>query len=727
MQVVDGELVVSATDLTRFVGCRHLTTLDRECASGLRPAPPAPAADLELLWRRGLDHETAYLRHLRERGLAVHEIPAPAAPSGAAALVEAERRTVEAMASGAQVIYQATFFDGRWRGHADFLLRRDDLPGRWGWGYDIADTKLARRLTVPAVLQMAVYAERLTALQGVPPRELVVVTGDGVERPYRFADGAAYARRLGGELLAFLDRAPVTRPEPVRQCGRCRWQPHCRAEWVAQDHLSLVAGMRTVHADALRATGLTTVAALAGAQQQDLPVSLAGPVGTRLKRQARLQVAARGAGPLPYELLDAEPGRGLALLPEPSPGDVFFDIEGDPFVGEHGLEYLFGVVDRGAFTGYWAVSPEQERQAFEALVDHLMAAWAHDPGMHVYHYAPYERLRLQGLSGRHGTRGAEVDRLLRGHRLVDLYAVVRQGVRIGTSSYSLKKLEALYWGADRGHRGEAAVNDAMGSVVAFETWLARRSPEGPPERSPEEDGALLEGIRVYNEEDCRSTQALRDWLEGVRREAGGDPVFPRPSLADGHPSPTLRAAMDQSDRLRSALLGLLPPAARAEGAERTAEQEAIWLLAMLLDWHRREALPDWWDHFQRLTLTDQELIADPTAVGGLRGARPLVTVGRSTTWQLDFPPQETKLGQGEQRWADPRGGRRSVPVDDVRPDEGWLTLRLPARAGRPEFTALVPGPPPPATQLEQRLVELAHWVLAHGIDDPRPPWRAARD
>jgi len=374
----DGTLVVSATDLVGFLECDHLVTLEEARARGELEKPFREDPQLDLVRRRGYEHEQRYIERLRNEGRTVVEMRLrdPRTPSD---LRAAEAETLAAMHAGTDVIFQATFFDGRWRGHPDFLVRRDDRPSDLGsWSYDIADTKLARRLTVPAVLQMAVYAERLTALQGVPPRELVVVTGDGAERPYRFADGVAYARRLGGELLAFLDRAPVTRPEPVRQCGRCRWQPHCRAEWVVQDHLSLVAGMRTVHADALRAAGLTTVAALAGAREQELPVSLTGPVGTRLKRQARLQLAARGAGPLPYELRDAEPGRGLALLPEPSPGDVFFDIEGDPFVGEHGLEYLFGVVDRGAFTGYWAVSPEQERQAFEALVDHLMAAWERD-------------------------------------------------------------------------------------------------------------------------------------------------------------------------------------------------------------------------------------------------------------------------------------------------------------------------------------------------------------
>src|SRR5439155_9444288 len=137
----------------------------------------APARDdeaLELLRDRGFAHERAYLDRLRGEGKAVAEIVAPD-------VRQAELDTIDAMRSGVDVVYQATFFDGRWRGHADFLEKRCDRPSRLGgWSYDIADTKLARRLKVAALLQMATYAERLRVLQGRPPEFLTVVTGDGV-------------------------------------------------------------------------------------------------------------------------------------------------------------------------------------------------------------------------------------------------------------------------------------------------------------------------------------------------------------------------------------------------------------------------------------------------------------------------------------------------------------------------------------------------------------------
>jgi predicted RecB family nuclease len=127
---------------------------------------------------------------------------------------------------------------------------------------------------------------------------------------------------------------------------------------------------------------------------------------------------ARAAGVGKFELLPIETGFGLTCLPEPSDGDVFFDLEGDPFVGEHGLEYLFGYVFRNAggalvYEGEWALTRADEKRAFERFADFVMARWAQFHGLHIYHYAPYEPAALKRLMGRYATREEEIDRMLR--------------------------------------------------------------------------------------------------------------------------------------------------------------------------------------------------------------------------------------------------------------------------------------------------------------------------
>jgi uncharacterized protein len=704
MQELEGRLVLSASDLTRFTACRHLTLLDREVAAGRRPPPQHADEALELLFRRGDEHERAHLERLRREGREVVAISPDGTDAGA--LRRAEEATVEALARGVDVVHQATFFDGRWRGHADFLFRRDDRPGRWGWSYDIADTKLAQRLKVPALLQMATYGERLAVLQGIEPACLTVIAGDGEQHAYRYADCAAYARLVREQLVAAVaDAHPLGTPEPVEHCPQCRWQPTCQQQWRREDHLSLVAFMRRDHARALREAGIPTLHALGTRPADELPAAIGMTSRVRLAQQARLQLAERETGTPRYELLDPQPGRGLARLPAPSPGDVFFDIEGDPFVGDDGLEYLLGTLDAGGFRPFWATEPAAEQQAFEDLVDALITAWDRDLGMHVYHYAPYEPTRLKALAARYDTRGPEVDRLLRGERLVDLYTVVRQGLRVSTESYSIKKLERFYWNDEERSGG---VSDALGSVVAFERWLLDR------------DDALLEDIERYNANDCESTRALRDWLEQRRAEGGGDAVHPRPELRDGQASAGAVQAGDEVERLRRALLDGVPD------GDRDADQQGRSLLAALLDWHRRESLPEWWDYFHRLALTDEELVDDAAAVGQLGDPELDGEVDRSNLWRLTFPPQDTKLGPGEGGYVDP-ATQKAVPVVAVDPEEGWLIAKRGKGKPPPTCRSLVPGKPLPDLEQRARLRDLAEWVLAHGIDSPLPDHRAGRD
>src|SRR4029453_15978655 len=114
------------------------------------------------------------------------------------------------------------------------------------------------------------------------------------------------------------------------------------------------------------------------------------------------------------------------------------------------------------YRDFWAHDARAERAAFEAVVDLFVDAYERDPSMHVFHYAPYEVSALRRLAGRYATREAEVDRLLRGDVLVDLYRVVRQSVRVSQEGYGLKKLEPLYLAARDG-----AISDGGSSIVVY--------------------------------------------------------------------------------------------------------------------------------------------------------------------------------------------------------------------------------------------------------------------
>src|SRR4051812_497291 len=372
MQRLDGRLVLSPTDLTHHQECAHLTRLDLGVALGEWAAPDVQTPeDVQFIFDRGLEHERKYLESLKAAGKTVIEI---AGGSGTEGRRRAEAETVEAMRRGVDVVYQGTFFDGAWGGQADFLLRVDGPSNFGDWSYEIADTKLARKLKVAALLQMATYAERLTVLQGGAPEVIHVVTGDGESRPGRPMDVAAYARRARARLETFVDAPPATGPSPIGYCEQCRWADRCTTELRQADDLGLVAFMRGDHRDALRAVGIATLHDLATATPELLKSSGIGAnARTRLQQQAAEQLRERTTGQPSRTLLDPHPGLGLLRLPPPRAGDLYLDFEGDPwFEDGAGIEYLAGRGDRaGGFTALWAHDRPAEKQMVADLIDRL--------------------------------------------------------------------------------------------------------------------------------------------------------------------------------------------------------------------------------------------------------------------------------------------------------------------------------------------------------------------
>src|SRR6266851_7562424 len=344
MQFLDGRLIVSPSDLTGFLECEHLTQQELAAARGEIERPVRKDPELEVLTRRGLEHEARRLAAYRTSHQRVVEFPFP--DGTIAGLAKAHAETVAAVSEGVDVIYQGTFFDGRWRCHPDFLLRVDRPSKLGAYSYEVADAKLARKAKAAAVLQCCVYAEQVAAVQGVEPEHITLILGDGTEQELRLKDYAAYYRSVKRQFEETVFGPPATTyPDPVDHCRICRWIDVCELRRRQDDHLCLVAGMRRDQTRRLNLAGIKTVAALAGSPADPVQ-GINKEALARLRQQAKLQVERKEAGELTYEVL-APLGEhlGFQALPEPTPADLFFDMEGDPFVGDDGLEYLFGVTE----------------------------------------------------------------------------------------------------------------------------------------------------------------------------------------------------------------------------------------------------------------------------------------------------------------------------------------------------------------------------------------------
>lgn len=712
--------ILSPSDLNDFLECGHLTELERQVAVGTAIRPVRDDPEQELLVRHGDLHEFSELSRMEASGL--HIVKIDAVGSAPDELLVAERTTLDAMQRGADVIYQATFFDGLWRGHADFLLRVEEPSAFGSWRYEAADAKLSRRARASALVQTACYSEHVARLQGVWPQRMTIITGDGGRHRYQVEDVVSYVRNAKDRFMQALALSEATSyPLPVQYCRNCAWQESCEAKRRSDDHLSLVARIRSDQLIKLERAGVPTMASLA----QHLPAvpRMGRSTVERLHQQARLQVAARQDGKLRYELTHAPSGvkHGLEGLPAPSSGDLFVDFEGDPWVGEHGLEYLFGVLmsptDQNPDPEYlaiWAHNSTDERAGFERFIDCIIDRLDADPEMHVYHYAPYEMQAMKKLMSLYGTREDEVDRLLRGEVMVDLYRTVSQGVRCSLESYGLKKLEAFYWP----HR-DAAIADGAASVIAYEQWRNNG------------DKAILQELEAYNELDCRSTLALRDWLESLRIELEieqGAPIprFPLPALVGAPDGDNKRAADVEQEPETTELVSDLLIGVSEVADERDDRQQARWLLAQLVDWHRREAKPKWWAWFERLSMTDEELVLDHESIGDITYLGAVGSIAKSLVHRYRFDPsQEFKIADGDSLF-DPRTGLSAGTVIALDRSKGTVDLKRGVTSKAPHPSSLVPRPPIADTPLRQGIVRVARWVADNDFD-AEGPHRAVRD
>ncbi|GAA1700212.1 TM0106 family RecB-like putative nuclease [Microbacterium sediminicola] len=594
----ENRVIWSASDLKAAAECEFawLRALDAKLGRVAAVEDPEDLT-LERAGRLGGLHERRVLEAYGERfpgGVA--EIPETRS-SDAVALAAAVAQTSAALASNAEVLYQAAFSSGDFVGFADFLVRDDE--GRWL----VQDTKLARRAKVTALMQLAAYVDQLDEL-GVPRADDVqLLLGDGAVSTHAVDELMPVFELRRGRLRALIDDrladdAPIAWGDErgdlvVTACGRCAT---CELDVVAQRDLLLVAGMRPSQRQRLRAAGVRTIDDLAAggdAVEGMNPDTLAG-----LRTQARLQLESPAGIGIPvatgertavtqpdvprYEVIAP---RALAALPRPDHGDIFFDFEGDPLYTERadgagaalwGLDYLFGWVDTAEqYSALWAHSFTDERAALGDFLDYVALRREQFPGMHIYHYAPYEPTHLAEMAARYGVREGEVDRLLRDGVFVDLYPIVRRALRVGSRSYSIKKLEPLYMG------DQVRTSDVQRGDDSIVRYVEARALEDDGDAAGAQE--IFDDLADYNRYDCVSTLRLRNWLVDRAREAGLHP--------SANPEPTVDA---YEPSLRAMELLRL-----AEGAK-PADAQALRLAAAAIDYYPREAKSFWATHFLRL-------------------------------------------------------------------------------------------------------------------------------
>lgn len=519
MLVEDRRFYYTPGDLRAFAICQFSALRRADAVLGRG----AVTEDSDVLGRRmgqvGLAHQQRVLDGYLQRygdapaddargGVAV--LSGAADPSGIAAA-----DAIRALNSGPQVAAQVPISAGPLYGVADLLVRSGD---RW----QLTEIRLGLRLKDVYLLQIGAIALALLSRGVRLESDAVLITGNDARVPVPLPQAMNRARAEMSRIDAALaDR--LADPQPLSwendSVSACGWCAVCQDAMTAARDVRLTAGVRMPDRVLLRSAGIRTIDQLA---------TTTGPVdGLRPERldtiraQARLQVRQMPPGteldpamqsPPVFEVYDDAP---LRALPDPDPGDVFFDLESDPLWVEtegdtRGLHYLFGMwLPRFTrpYVALWAHDRSAERRALLAFTEFIAERRRAHPRLHVYHYGSYETVVLTELAKRHDTAADLVAQWIESGLFIDLLPAVRASLRTSQPGYGLKKIEPLYM--TRQPR-VGAVLDGAASVLGYQRYTELCAGGHAAEAD-----AVLDTLARYNEYDCLSTMRLRDWLRGL--------------------------------------------------------------------------------------------------------------------------------------------------------------------------------------------------------------------
>ena len=223
--------------------------------------------------------------------------------------------------------------------------------------------------------------------------------------------------------------------------------------------------------------------------------------------------------------------------------------------------------------------------------------------------------------------------MLRAGVLVDLHQAFKQGVRASVEEYSLKKIEAFY------NFTRVIPLDSSRAAMRYVEHRLELGWDG--DQFP---ATICETMDGYNREDCFSTAALRDWLETERRTlANFGTAVPRFMDRPEDASEEL----DERQQKVAALVGRLTNGLPVDRNVRTLEQQAQWLLAQLLDWHRRENKAAYWEGYRLADLDEPDLLDEKAGLAGLSFVETLRIENKIPVDRYSFQKQETDVRVGK--------------------------------------------------------------------------------
>ena len=606
---------ITAYSIQDFSQCQYKTWLDYINPPNNYPKNIDPW--LEIIRKIGLEHEEDYLQKIKESQI-VYEIDKNLKPS------EKEKLTEIAIKNGEDIIYQPYLKYKKFTGSPDFLVKKQNYYEPW-------DIKSSFKLKPENILQICHYSFILEKqYNNFSPTGKIILRDESVQNIEinKYYD---YFLNLNKRVENFIDDPKII-PEASKcnLCNVCDYKLFCENNWKNKDHLNQVANIKKNQINILENEKINTLEKLAklnikkdikGINKASLDI---------LVQQAKLQLNYRENNQLEHKIIFEEKKKindqnkliGFELLPPPSENDLFFDIEGYPMYFDSnsktsGLEYLFGIYYRSfgkeSFRKFLAINNDEEKIAFEKLVDFIFKHLNKYKDAHVYHYNSYEETALKKLSQKYEVKIREVDFILRENKFIDLFKVVKDSVLLSVENYRLKTIEKFY-NLDR----EEDIASGQDSLVAFENYLESGHKE------------ILEEIILYNKQDCKSLIYLQSWLEDIKPKE-----IKYKELEEIVISERSLEIINQEKEVENIIDNL-----------KNEDVELKPILSQLNFYNRKEQRAEWWNYFSNIQKNTEDLIEDNNCIGALN----LISKteeGINNILEFKFPNQITKMKTGD--------------------------------------------------------------------------------
>lgn len=676
------------TDLNNHLRCEHLSQLNRQVADGELTKPEARDINFPF-FEDGIEFEKNYLQSLMEKGLNIFN------PDGERLTKE---ETIAAMREGYDVIYQGFLAHDSWYGYSDFLIKTDCTSDLGQWSYEVLDTKISPQTKATSLLQIALYSDLLKNYQGRIPQQMHIVTPVKKES-YTVQHYLHYLKYIQNNFSSKILNKTETYPEICNHCTLCDWQPLCQEKRRKDDYLGFVAGAKKSNIKELKAQNIATLEALAKEPLENIQLKKGSKeTSRRLQLQAKTQYLTRTTGQLQFELLPLKSNAGLSLLPEPTKQDLYIDVKA--IRGNTQSRILCVSWNYGAsFTHVLAKTPTEQKEVLENLINLMLHSKQAYPYSFIYHYGSATINQLKQAVNQLGCMENELDQLLRMESFIDLKHITQHAVCIGVESYELLNIEAIY----KFKRQNFTFSSDLLDTISNENTLNQLTLSSA-------------------EDEIKSLQNLHSWLEEQRTQLldSGQmierPVFTTELEVEGISEHLLRI-----QPLFSELMQNIPE----ERKNRTAEQQARYLLAHFLDWYRREEKSFWWEYFRLLSLQPEEHLDEKLAIGQLNYIGQREKINRSIVDTYRFAEQEHDLKVGNTvKNEEGLNAGEIVKIDDK---NHLIYLKKGPSAAEMHPQSIIKFERFLTKDKVEAVIRFAEWVVENGIENDSPEYGAIRE